>query len=518
MCHHDVGEDSNVMGNSSDLHLADQPDWWQDPNYNSELKVPLTRAYAIVQQAPADMLSFREAGYQVIAYCDVPMCDRQRMNVYYILAMAHAADSEYSEAMAWLDRAMEIAHALGDRGAQLDLFFLRGFILQRTDQYDYALHDYREALRLHAEQRREHLHLDREQELILLIGAAAFALKQEDYVLTRRLFTIVRRAARRVPVSPLTAAWHDWFWALYLHARGKSERALHQALRAAVAFTQADGSPHDVVLIHVFAARVALDIAATHEADSIGRLGHLKMAALSIHRAKQALGANDLSGKGYIQARLAYLDALSGREARALERIAGAELLARDLSDDTLLVQALTAHGHILAQHPDAWQSALAQYRQALAISEPSSFPLEGLPARRAVRRLEEMHTDAGSNPEQPASTPTPTTATKKNASVPEQPPITPTSGHSATSIIRFSGSHVYALQPDGKRRWTVRTDGTLIGPPVVRGTQVYVTTVKGTRYTLRASDGTIFSRVLAKAKHGEEKGDDGGGGNAGGY
>ncbi|HEV8191508.1 MAG TPA: hypothetical protein VGP82_08485 [Ktedonobacterales bacterium] len=498
------------MGSRSDLHRADHQDWWQDLNYNSELKAPLTMAYAIVQQAPARMQSFREAGYQVIAFRDTPMCARQRMNICYILAMAHAADDEYSQAMSWLDQAMDVAYALGDRGAQIDLYFLRGFIRQRIDQYDYALDDYREALALHAKQRQEHHHLDREQELILLIGAAGFALKQEDYELTRRLFSRIRRAARRVPVSPLVAAWHDWFWGLYLHARGKSERALHQALHAAAAFTQADGSPHDVVLIHVFAARVALDIAATHKPDSIGRLGHLKMAALSIRGARQALASNNLAGKGYIQVRQAYLDALSGREARALERIAGAEQLARELGDNTLLVQALTVHGHILAQQPDAWNTALIQYRQALAISESSAFPLEGLPARRAVRRMEEMYT-AG-EPEQPTSAPA-SKNTVDNAATLEQPPVTstPTSGPSTTSAIRFSGSQVYALRPDGIRRWTKRMDGTLIGPPVVRGTEVYVTTVKGTRYTLRASDGTISSRVPANAKHGKGKGDQGG-------
>ena len=69
------------------------------PRYNSDLKGPLTAAYAIVQQAPDNTLSFREAGYKVIAYRDVPMCAPQRMNVCYILAMAHAADDEYSEAM-----------------------------------------------------------------------------------------------------------------------------------------------------------------------------------------------------------------------------------------------------------------------------------------------------------------------------------------------------------------------------------------------------------------------------------
>src|SRR5262249_56452015 len=108
--------------------------------------------------------------------------------------------------------------------------------------------------------------------------------------------------------------------------------------------------------------------------------------------ARRALAPNNLSGKGYIRARQAYLDALSGREARALVGIRAAERLARQIGDGALLVQALTTHGHILARHDDSWDASLDQYREALAISETSAFPLEGLPARRALRRLEEAH------------------------------------------------------------------------------------------------------------------------------
>ncbi len=487
------------MGSNSALHLADHSDWWQDPDYNPNLKARLTKAYVAIQKAPESVLGFREAGYEVLAYRDEPMCARQRMNVCYILAMAHAADDEHRQAVIWLDQALDIAHALGDRLAQIDLFFLRGFILQRIGRYDLALHDYREALTLLAKQRQERLPLDREQELIFLIGAAGFALKQEDYRLASHLLSVVRHGARHVPVSPLVVAWHDWFWALYLHARGKSERALQQALHAAEAFTQAAGGPHDVVLIHVFAARVALDMAATHDAGSIGRLAHLHMATLSLRKAQHALDSNDLSGKGYIMVRRAYHDALSGREVRALDRIHAAERLARKIGDDELLVQVLTVYGHILAQHQDSWDAALTRYRQALAISEPSAFSLDGLPARRAVRRLEEMHTESG--PGQQTSSSTPHRAA--GGPVAAAPP---TSSQGANGSIRFSGAQVYALWPDGDRRWTVWTDEALSGPPVVRGNSVYVTTLKGTRYALRISDGAVLSRIDADIKRGKRR------------
>lgn len=381
------------MDTESDLHRTDHPKWQHEPDYNPEAQTPLATAYAIIKQARDRVSGFREAGYQVILLRDMPMCAQQRMNAWYILAMAYAADDEYAQALLWLDQALDLARVLCDRLAQIDLLFLRGFISQRVGRFDHALQDYRDALAIHTELRRERLPVDHEQELMLLIGAAGFALMQEDYELTSRLLSVARRAARRAPEATLVATYHDWLWAVYLHARGKSERALQHALHSAEALSREGGNPHSIVLIHVFTARIALDLAATHQEDSIGRLAHLKMTALSLRKARRALAPNNLSGKGYIQVRQARLDSLCGREERALDRIQAAEQLARQIGDDALLVQALTVHGHVLAQHDDSRDAALRQYREALAISENSSFPLEGLPARRALRHLEEMHT-----------------------------------------------------------------------------------------------------------------------------
>jgi tetratricopeptide (TPR) repeat protein len=385
---------ADTTGTETDLHCADHPHWGQEPDYNPDVKASLGAAYAFIKRAPDRIAGFREAGYQVAALRGSPMCSQQRMNACYILALAYSADDEYLQALSALDQALDAAHTLCDRPAQIDLLFLRGFISQRIGRFDHALQDYRDGLALHSELRRAHFPVDHEQELMLLVGAAAFALVQEDYELSSRLFQAARRAARHVPTAPLTVTYHDWAWAVYLHARGKSERALQVALRAADALSRVGGNPHSLVLTHVFIARIALDLAATHPTDSIGRLTHLKAAGLSIRQARQSLAPNNPSGKGYIQIRQARLDSLSGREARALDRVRAAEQLARQVGDNILLVQALTVHGHVLAQRDDSWQAALSQYRQALAISEGSPFPLEGLPARRALRRLEEMHVD----------------------------------------------------------------------------------------------------------------------------
>ncbi|MGE5333256.1 MAG: serine/threonine-protein kinase [Nitrososphaerota archaeon] len=81
-------------------------------------------------------------------------------------------------------------------------------------------------------------------------------------------------------------------------------------------------------------------------------------------------------------------------------------------------------------------------------------------------------------------------------ASASERLPATRVSGSTQSIILRYSGSQLYALWPDGSRHWTVWLDAPVARPPVIKGDLIYVTTVNGVKYTLRASDGAILSRV----------------------
>jgi hypothetical protein len=378
------------LSNLSHLHRPDHPTWWQDPDYNPDVTPRLSRAYATIQRVPDRSASFREAGYQVVVLTDRQMSLQQHMNVCYLLGMAHAADDEYPQALRWLDRALELAHALDDVAAQVDLLFLRGPVAQRIDLYGCALDDYRAALDLHATLRQEQVPVDRAQELHLLVVAAAYALSQEEYALTRRLLAASRRVARQVNAAPDTVAMHDWTWAGYLEARGHLERALQPALRA-VATAAHDGiESYIAVRIDAFAARLASDLAATYEERSIGRLTHLHMAALCLRAARRSLAPNDRAGKGYIEMRQARLDALHGRAARALDRIHTAQQLARELDDSPLLIQTLTVHGHLLQECCQDREAALHLYREAQGLSAARGLPYACLLARRALRQLEE--------------------------------------------------------------------------------------------------------------------------------
>jgi hypothetical protein len=97
------------------------------------------------------------------------------------------------------------------------------------------------------------------------------------------------------------------------------------------------------------------------------------------------------------------------------------------------------------------------------------------------------------------------------SATVPERLPATATYDRGADVVMRYSGSQVWALWPDGSRRWTVWVDAALAGPPMVQGDLVALTTVIGTRYTVRANDGAILSRVLAAVTPATGKGHHGG-------
>jgi serine/threonine protein kinase len=86
------------------------------------------------------------------------------------------------------------------------------------------------------------------------------------------------------------------------------------------------------------------------------------------------------------------------------------------------------------------------------------------------------------------SSHPTKTTPTKGS----------PTGQQPLTTAIRYRGSQVYAQRSDGRRLWTVWADGVLAAPPRIRGDFIYLTTLLGSQYTLRAGDGEILSLVTA--------------------
>jgi tetratricopeptide (TPR) repeat protein len=386
------------MSNVSHLHRADHPAWHQEPDYNPEVATHLATAYATIQQVPDRTARFREAGGQVVALGELPLCRQQRLNVCYLLGMAHAVNNAYAEALVWLDRAVALARALHDQSALAELLFLRGPVNQRLNRYADALDDYGLALDLHRALHRGQPVVDHAQELHLLVVAAAYAATQERYSLVRHMLSAARGAARHVPMAPGTAAVHDWVWAAYLDARGRRERALQLALRAVEQATAAqDGSgrntnePYVVVRICAFAARVATDLAATHADESLGRITHLDMATRCLRAARRALAPADRAGRGHLAMRQARIDALRHREAKALERIEAAERLARELDDPMLLIQALTVHGHILAQCRESWEAALRTYREARVIAAERGVPGGAVQAKHALRRLEEQ-------------------------------------------------------------------------------------------------------------------------------
>jgi serine/threonine protein kinase len=84
---------------------------------------------------------------------------------------------------------------------------------------------------------------------------------------------------------------------------------------------------------------------------------------------------------------------------------------------------------------------------------------------------------------------------------------ITPTRQQPLTTVIRYRGSQVYAQRSDGKLLWTVWTDGVLAAPPRIRGDIIYLTTLIGSQYTLRAGDGEILSLVTVAMQQSNQQG-----------
>lgn len=111
------------------------------------------------------------------------------------------------------------------------------------------------------------------------------------------------------------------------------------------------------------------------------------------------------------------------------------------------------------------------------------------------------------------SSQPTKTTPARSATTGSQPTGGNPTGQQPLTTAIRYRGAQVYAQRSDGKLLWMVWADGVLAAPPQIRGNVIYLTTLVGSQYTLRAGDGEILSLVTAAMQQNNQPGDNHGSG-----
>lgn len=375
----------------SSLHIPDGPDWPGEPNYSPAVARALIKAHKRLRSGATRIISYVDAYHDVLPFRDEPQSDRQRMHVFYVIAMGMSAVEEYAVAAEWLGDALELATKLRDDGARAELLYLRGAAYRAISEFGRAADDYRECLALVREQCEQQGTEDVELELSTTVQLAGFEYMQAHDQAAEQLLREAGGIARRTGANGLDVATIEWMWAHVEHTRGELGSALQRAVRAADVYAALGPSP-STTRVQFLVAEIALDLAdASPARPGDGRNAYLTLAGPYAERT-MALGRAGFDPAGeamglLVSARYDRMRGYADHAVRSLERVVRT---AEQLHDDALLVEACVALGR---EHSvrGASTAALHWYYRAVDEVQGKDFNVLAIPALRAILRNGEM-------------------------------------------------------------------------------------------------------------------------------
>lgn len=374
----------------SSLDRWDVDIWHSLPGYSPQAARCLERAYTHLARRRNQVADYLHAANTVAPCIALSMADPQRLRIYYVEALAHAAANQDREALEWIDEAIELAIALDDRSALAALLYLRGAENASGLRYGDAADDYDESRTLLRDHSTEEEPYDVATELHLTTQQAGARFLLGQYERTEQLLDEARGLIPLVPDRLLDVMAVPWMEAHLHRWRGAPENALRPALAAAAAYATGE-STASAARIQVVVADIILDLAAVMPSGT-DRDALLAMArphvALALHHAR---GSDDAPGVVLGDLANVRVARLQGTAVDRLGIVEHQEQVARGLGDHALLAQACTARGDELAARSEE-EAARGSYRQALAILDGSDMPALAVWAWRGLRRLDERH------------------------------------------------------------------------------------------------------------------------------
>ncbi len=374
-------------------------------NYSGIVRNALYDAYVALHRAPRDLSVYNEAMAAITPILDLPMATRQRIRVEYVCGSAFAAVNNYSEAIAWLDAAIDLARKLLNKntdrlgiGDLLDLLYLRGILHRSVLHYSAMAADYREYLALIQQQRQSPDALEAPQtlEVLVQLGGAEFFLAHYDEAQqlldnARYLLPAITRLGPTAETQ-LVAGSLEWFQSQLDRWRGQSTRALGAASRAAGIYREF-GSPISAARAQLIVAEIQLDLAAQRSTREGRRLQARPAQAQITAGLRLAAEAADPVGTAlleFAEARRSRLEGLNTDRLGAIDRLVQ---IGQHLHDTGILAQAYTALGDELMFQGDA-ENAANHYHEALAQIDGSDIPALGVWAWRALYKQQRVEPD----------------------------------------------------------------------------------------------------------------------------
>ena len=367
------------------LSVPDHPSWHQDDNYNPDVPPFLVEAYRLIKSAVDDPRYYVRA-YRTIHRCRaLPMCDRQRLRVCFIMALVFTKTEDIHPAMYWVNEAIQLASDLDAAAAMSDLLFLQGDLHAIDGDFAAASEDYADSASLQSMQGTADIlstitKTRKRAGLELFRGNVPLA----EQLLEEARHLLLAHSDRSEAMAVV------YIQALLDRAQGRPAQALIPVLQAAAYFTRY-GEPLNAARVEVAATEISLDIAESLPHDD----NHQVFVALArthlAHAFALARAASDFGSRALALMTRMRLSRVSKTDEDRWSKIEYLIKRAKVRHDLPMLVQALTAEADELAAY-DLHEAAIRVYRQVLHILDMAGDDLQllGARARWALHRAGE--------------------------------------------------------------------------------------------------------------------------------
>jgi hypothetical protein len=242
------------------LHVADDFSWHHQPDYSAELAHALVFAYVQLRTAQKRADPYYSAYAALVPFRDQLVCQEQRLNLEFALALAFTGDNCIQPALDCLSVAWETAERLHDWAAQSEVGYLAGDLCcaagDNTDGYAV----YQDALRALRRLVRDAGPADPTFELALVLRLAGCAWELGLFpVCLRYLDEGYTLRAVWVPDAAEEAAHLAWIDSLLARVQGQPIRALKQ-MSTATELILTHGRPINQGRAYNVVADTALDL------------------------------------------------------------------------------------------------------------------------------------------------------------------------------------------------------------------------------------------------------------------
>ena len=380
------------------LLYPDQVSWWGEPGYSAEASDDLTDAYQFIYRGDGYTFALPAAAVLVERWLGKYISAHQRMHVYYVFALAHAADDNTALSLFWVDKALGHASRLHEIGDQAELLIQRASLHRSTLEFEEAAEDLKLCLMMLDEQRQLLGIETADAQLRIYPQLATYEFYLARFQSAEALIAQARSLLSSVKSpQPLSMGTLEWNQAKLYNLKGQSYRALWHILSIAGDYAR--------VAPAISRERFEIDVAdyALNWAQSIpagdDRADFIRLAARHLSTADGiATELRDAPGAGLIQLKQVHLSRLTNG---LMDRVGALEAVIRQgrtLGDEALIAQGLIALGDELT-YRDEHESARNCYRQTLGALDGSQVPALAIPARRALHMADEQNPPTGWNP-----------------------------------------------------------------------------------------------------------------------